>query len=123
MRLITKFTLLLSAAFILFFGASCTDTGTGPGTDVVLPPTITLNSGAGFISFNQELPLASPSFTVSISGNDGDAALRDLAILENGLTIPANRLVFTSGQISNNPIAIAGADQGGFNYTVQYPIR
>ncbi|MEM6772320.1 MAG: hypothetical protein AAF597_17220, partial [Bacteroidota bacterium] len=74
---------------------------------------------AGVISFNQELPLSTTSFIVNISGDDGDALLRDLAILENGLTIPANRLNFRTGQTANNPILIPAGDQGGFTYEIE----
>jgi hypothetical protein len=109
---------VITAAYIVLFSAGCgTDTPGLPG-GVTLPPVITLNSGAGLVSFNQELPLSSPSFTVNVSGEDGDAALRDLAVLENGTTIPPGQLVFQTGQTANNPILTAGADANGFNYII-----
>ncbi|WP_026231904.1 hypothetical protein [Neolewinella persica] len=118
MRILTRLAVLMSAAAIVLFSAGC-DPDTPGGGGVTLPPVITLNSGTDVISFNQERDLSNPTFNVNISGEDGDAPLRDLAILENGLTIPANQLNFTTGQTANNPILTAGADAGGFTYGVE----
>lgn len=118
MRILTRLALLMSAAAIVLFSASCDPDTPGGGGGVTLPPVITLNSGTGLVSFNQERELSNPTFTVSISGEDGDAPLRDLAILENGITVPPAQLNFTTGQTSNNPILTAGADAGGFTYEV-----
>lgn len=120
MRLFSRFAVLLSAAFIVMFSAGCDpDTpGGGIGGGVTLPPVVTLNSGAGLVSFNQELSLSSPAFTVSVSGQDGDALLRDLRILENGTLIPLGQLNFRTGQTTNNPILTAGADAEGFTYDI-----
>lgn len=71
------------------------------------------------VSFNQELPLATPSFIVNLTASDGDGALRDLTIQENGLTIPFGQLNFRTGQTANNPILIPTGDQGGFTYEIE----
>lgn len=119
MKLFFRFAAVMSAAFIVIFSTGCgTDTPGTPG-GVTLPPVVTLNSGAGLVSFNQELPLTTPSFIVSVSGEDGDAPLRDLAVLENGITIPAAQLSFRTGQTSNNPILTAGTDANGFTYEIE----
>ena len=57
--------------------------------------------------------------TVSVSGQDGDALLRDLRIQENGVNIPTGQLNFLTGQTSNNPIATLGADANGFTYDIE----
>lgn len=121
MRILTRLALLMSAAAIVLFSAGCDpDTpGGGGGGGVTLPPVITLNSGTDLISFNQERALSNPTFIVSISGEDGDAALRDLTFLEDGLSIPASQLNFRTGETANNPILTAGADAGGFTYEVE----
>ena len=109
-------------AFVLLFSLGCDPDSTGGGGGgggVVLNPEISLNSGAGLVSFNQELPLSTTSFIVNLAGNDGDALLRDLAILENGLTIPANRLNFRTGQTANSPLLIPAANQQGFTYEIE----
>ncbi|MFK8164352.1 MAG: hypothetical protein AB8H12_18045 [Lewinella sp.] len=119
MRILTRLAMLISAAAIVLFSAGCDpDTPGGGGGGVTLPPVITLNSGTDLISFNQERALSTPTFTVNISGEDGDAALRDLTFLEDGLAIPAGQLNFRTGQTANNPILTAGTDAGGFTYEV-----
>ncbi|MEM9528730.1 MAG: hypothetical protein AAGA31_19100 [Bacteroidota bacterium] len=118
MRFIYRLAVLLSTAFIVLFSTGCGEDTPGTPGGVTLPPVISLNTGSDFITFNQDLPLNTPNFSVSISGNDGDAPLRDLAILENGLNIPLTQLSFRTGQTANNPIAIIGADQQGFTYEV-----
>jgi hypothetical protein len=117
MRILTRLALLMSAVAIVLFSAGC-DSDTPGGGGVTLPPVVTLNSGTDLISFNQERALFNPAFIVSISGEDGDAALRDLSFLENGLSIPADQLDFRTGQTANNPILAAGTDVGGFTYEV-----
>jgi hypothetical protein len=121
MRLFSRFAVLLSAAFIVMFSAGCDpDTpGGGVGGGVTLPPVVTLNSGAGLVSFNQEQSLSSPIFTVNVSGQDGDAELKDLRILENGSLIPSGQLNFRTGQTANNPILTVGADALGFTYEIE----
>ena len=120
MRLLLRFAVLLTAAGVLFFSSGCgTDTPGLPGGGVTLPPVVTLNSSAGIVSFNQDLPLSSPSFIVNISGADGDAPLKDLAIRENGVLVPLTQLNFRTGQTSNNPILIPDADAQGFTYEIE----
>lgn len=119
MRMFYRASVILTAAFLVLFSFGCdSDTG-GGGGGVTLNPEITLNIGTGLVGFNQELPVDTASFIVNITGNDGDALLRDLAILENGLTIPNTRLNFRTGQTSNNPILIPAGDQEGFTYEIE----
>jgi hypothetical protein len=117
MRFLTRISLVVMAFAMVIFSSGCEEETPGGG-GVTLPPTIRLNSGPDLVSFNQELPLSNPSFRVSISGEDGDAPLRDLVLQEDGLTIPLSQLTFNSGQTANNPIAIAPGDQNGFIYEV-----
>jgi hypothetical protein len=80
MRSLFRLAVIFAAFSIIVFSAGCgTDTPGLPG-GVTLPPVVTLNSGAGFVSFNQDQPLNTPMITVSVSGQDGDALLRDLRI-------------------------------------------
>lgn len=118
MRIFSRLAVVLSALTFVLFTTGCgTDTPGGGG--VTLPPVVTLNSGTDLISFNQERSLTNPTFVVSVSGEDGDAPLRDLAILENGTVIPAGQLNFISGETANNPILTAGTDAGGFTYQIE----
>lgn len=119
MRLFSRLAVVISAAFIVIFSTGCGEDTPGLPGGVTLPPVVTLNSGTGLVSFNQELPLSSPTFTVSVSGEDGDASLRDLTIQENGVNIPTSQLNFTSGQTANNPILTAGTDANGFIYEIE----
>lgn len=120
MRIFYRFSVAMAAAFVLFFSFGCDpDTGGGGGGGVVLNPTIQLNTGTGIVSFNQELPLATTSFIVNLTGNDGDNPLQSLTITENGVNIPSDRLVFRTGQTSNNPILLVGADAEGFTYEIE----
>lgn len=117
MRLLTRISFFVMASALLVFSSGCGEETPGGG-GVTLNPTIRLNSGPDLVSFNQELPLSSPSFRVSITGDDGDAPLRTLTIEEDGLVIPFGQLTFNSGQTSNNPFLIAGSDADGFTYEI-----
>jgi len=119
MRIFSKITLLITAAFAVFLFSGCDPDTPGLPGGVTLPPVVSLNSGAGLVSFNQDLPLATPTFTVVVNGQDGDAPLRDLAIQEGGVNIPFSQLNFRSGQTANNPLAIPTADQEGFLYEIE----
>ncbi len=119
MRLFSRLAVVLSAAFIVIFSAGCDPDTPGTPGGVTLPPVVMLNSGAGLVSFNQELSLSTPSFIVSVSGEDGDATLRDLTIQENGVNIPPSQLNFRTGQTANNPILTAGTDANGFTYEIE----
>lgn len=119
MRIFSRLAVVLSAFAVVLFSAGCDPETPGGGGGVTLPPVVTLNSGADLISFNQERSLSNPSFVVSVSGEDGDAPLRDLAVLENGTVIPAGQLNFISGQTANNPILTSGTDAGGFTYQIE----
>ncbi|TXF85240.1 hypothetical protein FUA23_20780 [Neolewinella aurantiaca] len=119
MRLFSRFAVLFSAAFIVMFSAGCDSDTPGTPGGVTLAPVVTLNSGTGLVSFNQELSLSTPSFIVNVSGQDGDASLRDLAILENGTLVPASQLDFRTGETANNPILTSGADAEGFTYEIE----
>ena len=101
------------------FSAGCDPDTPGTPGGVTLPPVVTLNSGAGLVSFNQELPLSSPSFIVNISGQDGDAELANLRIQENGVLIPFGQLDFRTGQTPNNPLLIPDGDALGFTYEIE----
>lgn len=119
MRIFSRIAVVLSALAVVLFSAGCDPETPGGGGGVTLPPIVTLNSGTDLISFNQERSLSNPSFVVSVSGEDGDASLRDLAITENGSVIPASQLNFISGQTANNPILTTGTDAGGFTYQIE----
>lgn len=118
MQTLYRASVALTAAFLVLFSFGC-DSDSGGGTSVVLSPTIRLNTGSELVSFNQELPLDTESFIVNVTGNDGDNPLENLAIREGGLTIPASRLNFRSGQTANNPILLLGDDASGFTYEIE----
>ena len=117
MRSLIRFSFPLLALFVLVFSSGCGDDTPGGG-GVTLPPIVTLDIGDDFVSGDQDLDLTTPSFRIRVTGNDGDAPLRSLAITENGVNIPASRLNFLTGQVSNNPILIAGDDVNGFTYDI-----
>ena len=119
MRLFSRFAVLLSAAFIAMLFTGCDPDTPGTPGGVTLPPVVSLNSGAGLVSFNQELSLSSPSFIVNVSGQDGDAELSNLRITENGTLVPIGQLNFRTGQTSNNPILIPDGDALGFTYEIE----
>lgn len=121
MRTLYRAAITLSALFLVLFSVGCDPDsgGTGGGGGVTLGPEIRLNTGDGLISFNDELPLDTDVFVVNVTGNDGDNPLQNLTIQEDGITIPASRLAFRTGQTANNPILLVGADAGGFTYEIE----
>lgn len=119
MRIFSRITLLITVAFVVFLSSGCDPDTPGLPGGVTLPPIVSLNSGAGLVSFNQELALGTPSFIVSVSGQDGDALLRDLVIQEAGVNIPFSQLNYRTGQTANNPLAIPAGDQEGFTYEIE----
>lgn len=118
MRIFTKLLLGLLALTIVVFNTGCGDDGPGLPGGVTLDPTITLNTGADLVSFDQDRDLSDPTFTVSVDVNDGDNPLQSLSIRENGSLIPASQLSFQSGEISNNPFLITGDATDGEVYVI-----
>lgn len=120
MRMLSRLAVVLMAFSVILFSSGCgTDTPGGGGGGVVLNPIVTLNSGAGLVSFNEDRDLATPSFIVNVTGQDGDALLRDLAIRQDGTNLPLSALNFRTGQTANNPIALTGDDANGFTYEIE----
>ncbi|NJC26090.1 hypothetical protein [Neolewinella antarctica] len=118
MRRLSQLSYSLLAIFVVLFSTGC-DPDSGGTNDVVLEPALRLNTGSGIISGDQDLDLATPSFIVNITGNEGTAQLNSLRIEENGLAIPADRLIFRTGQTSNNPILLLGDDKTEFTYEIE----
>lgn len=118
MRILFRSAISLTVFAILFFASGCGEDTPGGG-GVTLNPVVTLNSGAGLVSFNQDIDLNAPSFIVSVSGQDGDAPLRDLVIERDGLRVPTSELFFRTGETANNPIATGGTDANGFTYEIE----
>jgi len=118
MRILSRLTVLVSAVFIFTFFSGCDPDTPGTPGGVTLNPIVSLNGGTDLVSFNTERSLSDPTFTVNVSGEDGDAALRDLAILQDGVVLTADSLNFRTGQTSNNPILTAGTDADGFTYEI-----
>ena len=118
MRNLLQFSVVLAALFLVLFSSGCGEDTPGGG-GVTLGPVLNLNAGPGLVSGNQDLDLLNSTFTVNITGQDGDAPLRDLAILENGTTIPAARLNFRTGETAQNPLLIPPADELGFTYEIE----
>lgn len=118
MQKIASTLLGISLVFLVIFSTGCGEDGP-IGGNTNLPPTISLASDAGFISFDQSVSLALPTFSVRVNMDDGDNPLSSLAITQNGVTIPPSNLVFDGGATtSQNPILILGADQSGTTYDI-----
>ena len=120
MRNLLHFSVALAALFLVLFSSGCGEDVPGPGGGgVTLGPVLNLNASPGLVSGDQDLDLLNTTFTVNITGQDGDAPLRDLAILENGTTIPAGRLNYRTGQTAQNPLLIPTVDELGFTYEIE----
>lgn len=119
MQRIASTLLGLSLFFIVIFSTGCGEDTPGGGGTVTLPPTISLSSDAGFISFDQAVPLALPTFSVRLVLDDGDNPLNSLSIQQDGVVMPFGNLTFDGGATtSQNPIFIFDADQSGTTYDI-----
>ena len=118
MRILLQFGIALATLFLLLLSSGCGDDTPGGG-GITLGPVLNLNAGPGLVSGDQDLDLLNNTFIVNITGQDGDATLRDLAILENGTTIPASRLNYRTGQTAQNPLLIPAVDELGFTYEIE----
>lgn len=115
MRNISHLLLALAGVYLFLFNTGCGEDGTGDGT--ALPPEIELQSGAGIVDGNTDLPFGDP-FTVRLSLDDGDALLRSLAITRDGVNVPSGDLDFDGGITSNNPLLITGGSTSGVIYEI-----
>ncbi|MEM8583766.1 MAG: hypothetical protein AAGF87_05825 [Bacteroidota bacterium] len=115
MRNISHLLLALAGVYLFLFNTGCGEDGTGDGT--ALPPEIELQSGAGIVDGNTDLPFGDP-FTVRLGLDDGDALLRSLAITRDGVNVPSGDLAFDGGITSNNPLLITGGNTSGVVYTI-----
>ena len=119
MRNLFRFSLPLLAAFAVLFYSGCTDdTGGGIGGGVVLGPVISLDQAAGFVSDDTDIDINMSTFSVRVTGNDGDADLRSLLVQESGATVPASRLTISGIPTPSNPQLIPPADAEGFTYDI-----
>ncbi len=108
---------LLFVAFLTVFATGCGDDPITTPND--LPPTITLAPDAGFVSFSQDIPFATPTFNVRVNVNDGDSPLRSIRVAQDGTNLPTDNLDWDNGSISSqNPLLIQGADQSGTSYDI-----
>lgn len=106
---------------ILFYGltTACTEEGTlggetpRPVEEVPVGPSIDLVTDVGF-----EIPVGT-AFTVRVTANAGEAALKSLAVLENGVLMPFDRLQFSDPDIGGNPVLILKeADRTGIDWDI-----
>lgn len=116
MRNFVAFFVMFASFYIVLVFSGCEKgTSTGMGGPV-MGPAVTLNSGTNFVSFNQELGLDVQSFTVSITGTRGDAALNNLLIEENGTLIQPDRLLYQGTQFNGQ---LSGAQTEGFTLVIE----
>lgn len=116
MKNYAQYLLLFVGLYLLVFSTGCPDDGTGGGTS--LPPELLIESGAGLISTNTDLPFGQ-AFTVRVRLDDGDAQLASLAVTKDGINVPFSELTFDNGAITaNNPLLITGADRTGVTYDI-----
>ena len=119
MHNLLRYSLPLLATFaVLFYSGCADDTGGGIGGGVVLGPVISLDGAAGFVSADTDLDINMSTFSVRVTGNDGDADLRSLLIQESGADVPNSRLTISGFPTPNNPQLIPPADADGFTYDI-----
>lgn len=110
---------------ILFFGlaVSCTEEGviTGPTRPVEeepVGPSIGLVTETGLVSANTTLPVGS-NFTVRVSAQAGEAALKTFTLLENGTPISIDRIEVSDPDVGANPVLLLKEDwKTGFTWDI-----
>ncbi len=117
----------ISMIGILFFGltTACTEEDTLGGGGVPRPveeeplgPSIDLVADVGLVSSSADIP-AGTAFTVRVSAQAGEAALKSFAVVENGATMPFNRLQFSDPDIGANPaLILKEADKTGIDWEI-----
>lgn len=105
MKQLTFFSKFFVLALALSFWTSCDpDDGTG---EFVLGPTVELKSGADLISSDATVA-PDQIFKVSISASKGDNGMTTFTVLEDGIAIDANRLIYNGGSAGavSNPYTL-----------------
>jgi len=111
-----KFLFRISFVSILFFGltTACTeDSPIGGGTtrpveEEPLGPSIGLIADVGVVSEGTTVSPGS-SFTVRVSAQAGEAALKTFTVLENGAVMEFSRLQYSDANVGANPTLILDA--------------
>jgi len=108
-----KFLFRISFVSILFFGltTACTeDSPIGGGTtrpveEEPTGPSIGLVADVNVVSEGTTVPPSS-SFTVRVSAQAGEAALKTFTVLENGAVLPFSRIQYSDTNVGANPTLI-----------------
>ena len=121
-----KFLFRISFVSILFFGltTACTeDSPIGGGTtrpieEEPIGPSVGLVADVDVLSDATTIPVGS-SFTVRLSAQAGEAALRTVTILENGSVLDFSRIQYSDASVGANPTLILDAGlQTGFTWDI-----
>ena len=112
-----KFIFKISLVSILFFGltTSCTEDDLGGGgttrpiEEEPAGPTIALVADANVINEGTTVP-AGGMFTVRLSAQAGEAAIKTITVLENGIAMPLDRLQYSDASVGANPTLILNDD-------------
>jgi len=113
-----KFLFKISLVSLLFFGltTSCTEDDLGGSTGNPRPveeepagPTIALVADVGLVSDASTVP-AGETFTVRLSAQAGEAAIKTVTVLENGSPMPLERLQYSDASVGANPTLILSDD-------------
>ncbi len=89
-----------------------------PVIPVIEGPEINLNSGPGLVT-SSDTVLNGETFSVQLAAVQGDVAMNDLRIQEDGSAIPFDRISVEGSPASANPILLVNSDRESFTFDIE----
>lgn len=96
------------------FLTSCTDDGTDPTPTAA---TISLGTGAGFISGNAEIETGS-TFNVNVIANAGTNPMKVITIYKDNAVIDFNDLTYNGSGATSNPAILFNTDKSSLDWEI-----
>lgn len=118
MKRLSLIPILGIALFAMLFTSCVEDPGGGGGGGIFdIPPTLTIVDEAGFVSVDSEVSPSS-NFSVKITVEKGDAALRSFTLQEDFLNVESSRFTVNGDASGANPKLLFSPDTDGFTWEI-----
>lgn len=102
----------MSLAVLSVFFTACTPDPVDP-----VAPTLSIDSGAGFVTDGAEV-FTEATFDIKITASQGDELINRIEVLENGTALDASRLLLDGDPAGSNPSPVAESFGTGFSWVI-----